>query len=307
MPIERIVSFLPSATELIFELGFQDKLYGVTHECLYPINAKLKPRVIESVFDSDNLSSRQIADKIMELMSSGKNIFKLNHDELVNANPDLIISQEICEVCSAHTNQVNDAIDILEHKPDVLTMNPHDIEGILLTIMDISKKIGAAQEGEDLVGALRTRIKYIKNKNFNRRPNVLAIEWIEPFFTAGHWVPEMIELVGGKNLISKKGERSRKMLLDEIIKIDPELIILMPCGFNVERTIKEYKNILEKNSEWNSLRAVKEKKVFIVDANSFFSKPSLRTIIGIEILAKIIQPEIFNELKVPVKSYTKII
>ena len=307
MPIERIVSFLPSATELIFELGFQDKLYGVTHECLYPINAKLKPRVIESVFDSDNLSSRQIDDKIMELMSSGKNIFKLNHDELVNANPDLIISQEICEVCSAHTNQVNDAIDILEHKPDVLTMNPHDIEGILLTIMDISKKIGAAQEGEDLVGALRTRIKYIKNKNFNRRPNVLAIEWIEPFFTAGHWVPEMIELVGGKNLISKKGEHSRKMLLDEIIKIDPELIILMPCGFNVERTIKEYKNILEKNSEWNSLRAVKEKKVFIVDANSFFSKPSLRTIIGIEILAKIIQPEIFNELKVPVKSYTKII
>ena len=306
MPIERIVSFLPSATELIFELGFQDKLYGVTHECLYPINAKLKPRVIESVFDSDNLSSRQIDDKIMELMSSGKNIFKLNHDELVNANPDLIISQEICEVCSAHTNQVNDAIDILEHKPDVLTMNPHDIEGILLTIMDISKKIGAVQEGEDLVGALRTRIKYIKNKNFNRRPNVLAIEWIEPFFTAGHWVPEMIELVGGKNLISKKGERSRKMLLDEIIKIDPELIILMPCGFNVERTIKEYKNILEKNSEWNSLRAVKEKKVFIVDANSFFSKPSLRTIIGIEILAKIIQPEIFNELKVPVKSYTKI-
>ena len=306
MPIERIVSFLPSATELIFELGFQDKLYGVTHECLYPINAKLKPRVIESVFDSDNLSSRQIDDKIMELMSSGKNIFKLNHDELVNANPDLIISQEICEVCSAHTNQVNDAIDILEHKPDVLTMNPHDIEGILLTIMDISKKIGAAQEGEDLVGALRTRIKYIKNKNFNRRPNVLAIEWIEPFFTAGHWVPEMIELVGGKNLISKKGEHSRKMLLDEIIKIDPELIILMPCGFNVERTIKEYKNILEKNSEWNSLRAVKEKKVFIVDANSFFSKPSLRTIIGIEILAKIIQPEIFNELKVPVKSYTKI-
>jgi iron complex transport system substrate-binding protein len=306
MSIERIVSFLPSATELIFELGFQDKLYGVTHECLYPTSAKLKPRVIESVFDSDNLSSRQIDDKIIELMSSGKNIFKLNHDELQNANPDLIISQEICEVCSAHTNQVNDAIDILEHKPDVLTMNPHDIEGILIAIMDISKKIGAAQEGEDLVGALRTRIKYIKNKNFNHRPNVLAIEWIEPFFTAGHWVPEMIELVGGKNLISKKGERSRKMLLDEITKIDPALIILMPCGFNVERTIKEYKNILEKNSEWNSLRAVKEKKVFAVDANSFFSKPSLRTIIGIEILAKIIQPEIFNELKVPVKSYAKI-
>jgi|TARA_B100000029_G_scaffold124212_1_gene117684 iron complex transport system substrate-binding protein len=307
MPIERIVSFLPSATELIFELGFEDKLYGVTHECTYPTSAKLKPRVIESVFDSNKLSSREIDDKITELMSSGQNIFKLNPEELQNADPDLIISQEICQVCSAYTNEVNDAIGFLERKPDVFTINPHDIEGILLTIMDISKKIGAVQKGNDLVETLRMRIKHLKNRNFKHNPSVLAIEWIDPFFTAGHWIPEMIELVGGKNLISKKGEHSRKILLDEIMNIDPELIILMPCGFDIERTMREYKKILQKNSHWNSLRAVKEQKIFVVDSNSFFSKPSLRTITGMEILGKIIQPEIFKELVVPVKSYSKII
>ena len=307
MTITRIISFLPSATELIFELGYQDKLFGVTHECLYPKDAQLKPRVIESVFDPSNLSSKQIDDKIIELTSERKDIFKLNSEKLKNAKPDLIISQEICEVCSAYTNQVNDAMKILEKKPDILTMNPHDIEGILLTILEISKKIGGTEKGEKIITSLRTRIEHIKNKKFNNSPKVLAIEWIEPFFTAGHWVPEMIELVGAKNLISKKSEHSRKMTLEEIINIDPEIIVLMPCGFDVDRTIKEYKNNLQNNVKWNAIKAVKENNIFAVDANSFFSKPSLRTITGIEILAKIIQPEIFDELEVPRKSYTKII
>jgi len=301
------VSFLPSATELIFELGCQDKLFGVTHECLYPKDAQLKPRVIESVFDPSFLSSKQIDDKIIKLTSEKENIFKLNNKELKNANPDLIISQEICEVCSAYTNQVNDAMNILENKPDVLTMNPHNIEGILLTIIDISKKIGAKEKGEQIVVDLRTRIERIKKKKFIHQPKVLAIEWIDPFFTAGHWIPEMMEMVGAKNLISKKSEHSRRMSFDEIINTDPDIIVLMPCGFDVDRTIKEYRNNLLRNTRWNELRAVKENNIFAVDANSFFSKPSLRTITGIEILAKIIQAEIFDELKVPTKSYTKII
>ncbi len=303
----RIVSFLPSATELIFELGYQDKLFGVTHECVYPKYAQLKPRVIESVFDPSNLSSKQIDNKIIELTTEKKDIFKLNNKELKNAAPDLIISQEICEVCSAYTNQVNDAMKLLENKPEILTMNPHDIEGILSTIIDISKKIGAKERGEKIVTLLRTKIENIKNKTINHKPNVLAIEWIEPFFTAGHWVPEMIEIAGGKNLISKKSEHSRKIKIEEIINTEPEIIILMPCGFNVDRTVKEYRNNLQNNTKWNTIKAVKENNIFAVDANSFFSKPSLRTITGIEILAKIIQPDIFHKLEVPRKSYTKII
>ena len=138
---QRIVSFLPSTTELIFELGCQDKLYGVTHECIYPKEAKLKPRVVESVFDANNLSSKQIDDEIIKLMSEGKNIFKLNIKNLRYANPDIIITQEICQVCSAYTNEVNNAIEILGKKLDILTINPHDIDEIMLTINEISKKL----------------------------------------------------------------------------------------------------------------------------------------------------------------------
>jgi iron complex transport system substrate-binding protein len=166
MSIGRIVSFLPSATELIFELGCQDKLYGTTHECLYPKNAKLKPRVIESVFDPEKLSSKQIDEKISELISNGEDIFRLNSKNLINANPDLIISQEICQVCSAYTNQVNDAINILDKKPDVFTMDPHNINEILLTIIDISKKIGIESKGRKLVESLQIKIEYLKNKKF---------------------------------------------------------------------------------------------------------------------------------------------
>ena len=303
---ERIISFLPSATELIYELGAQDSLFGVTHECLYPSNAKTKPRVISSVFDPILMSSREIDDKINELMKNGKEIYNINEKNIIKAKPDLIISQDVCEVCSAHTNQVNYALSILEKKPQVYTMNPHNLDEILFCIKEISKKIGKEDKGNMLVDSLEKRIDYIKNKKFENWPSVIAIEWIDPLFTSGHWIPQMVETAGGKNLISSQKERSRKMGLDELKKIDPDIIIMMPCGFDVDRTIKEYDKILAQDKEWNSLKAVQEGFVFAVDANSYFSKPSFRTITGIEILAKIIHPEIFGSIEIPENSFEKI-
>jgi len=303
---ERIISFLPSATELIYELGAQDSLFGVTHECLYPSNAKTKPRVISSVFDPILMSSREIDDKINELMKNGKEIYNINEKNIIKAKPDLIISQDVCEVCSAHTNQVNYALSILEKKPQVYTMNPHNLDEILFCIKEISKKIGKEDKGNMLADSLEKRIDYIKNKKFENWPSVIAIEWIDPLFTSGHWIPQMVETAGGKNLISSQKERSRKMGLDELKKIDPDIIIMMPCGFDVDRTIKEYGKILAQDKEWNSLKAVQEGFVFAVDANSYFSKPSFRTITGIEILAKIIHPEIFGNIEIPENSFEKI-
>ena len=303
---ERIISFLPSATELIYELGAQDSLFGVTHECLYPSNAKTKPRVISSVFDPILMSSREIDDKINELVKNGKEIYNINEKNIIKAKPDLIISQDVCEVCSAHTNQVNYALSILEKKPQVYTMNPHNLNEILFCIKEISKKIGKEDKGNMLVDSLEKRIDYIKNKKFENWPSVIAIEWIDPLFTSGHWIPQMVETAGGKNLISSQKERSRKMGLDELKKIDPDIIIMMPCGFDVDRTIKEYGKILAQDKEWNSLKAVQEGFVFAVDANSYFSKPSFRTITGIEILAKIIHPEIFGNIEIPENSFEKI-
>ena len=306
MEPQRIVTFLPSATELIYSLGAEDRLFGVTHECNYPSDAKTKPRVISSVFDPASMSSKQIDDKICQLMSEGKEIYNLNKENLLSAKPDLIISQNICEVCSAHTEHVNMAVEMLEKKPEVYTMDPHDVGEILVSIKDISRIIGKEKEGSRLIDSLSKRLEFVKDKTFEKRPKVVAIEWVDPFFTSGHWIPEMIEIAGGENLISLEKMPSRKMKMEEIKEATPDIIVVMPCGFDVKRTVNEYKKALAGNPEWNELKAVKENNVYVVDANSYFSKPSLRTVTGIEVLASIFHPDVFGDLQLPEDSFMKI-
>jgi iron complex transport system substrate-binding protein len=306
MTIERIVSFFPSATELLYELGMGEKIFGVTHECLYPENARTKPRVINSVFDPSIMSSREIDDKVVELMKDGKDIYILDETNLKNANPDLIISQETCEVCSAYTGHVTKALNTLHKKPEIFSLNAHDVSGIFESIEKVAKKLGREKKGREIIQSLQARIDFIQGNYFENRPKVLALEWLDPFFTSGHWIPEMIEIAGGINQISVKREQSRRLKFNEIMQCDPELIVLMPCGFDVDRTILEYKKTLQNEPKWNKLMAVQKNKVFVVDANSYFSKPSLRTITGIEILAKIIHPDIFEKIKVPEESFKKI-
>jgi len=306
MDINRIVSFLPSATELLYEFGVEEKLFGVTHECKYPDNAKLKPKVISSVINSDELTSNEINTITCTLLRDGKNIFELNEKNLLDANPDLIISQETCEVCAAYTTEVKNALDILPKKPELYSMDPHNLTQIIESVTRLGKILQKEKKALDIVNSLETRIHNIQNSKNKIMPKVLAIEWIEPFFTAGHWIPEMIELAGGINLISKIGEHSRRMDMTEVEHSDPDIIILMPCGFDTVRTTSEYNVILKNNSAWNSLNAVKNNCVFAVDANSFFSKPSIRTIEGLEILAKIIQPDKFDDLTVSTGSFSNI-
>jgi iron complex transport system substrate-binding protein len=306
MGIDRIVSFLPSATELLYEFGVEDKLFGVTHECKYPVTATLKSQVISSVINSDELTSNEINTITCTLLRDGKNIFELNKKNLLDADPDLIISQETCEVCAAYTTQVKTALDILPRTPELYSMDPHNLKEIIQSVTKLGKILQQEQKALEIVNSLQKRIKNIQNSKNKKTPRVLALEWIEPFFTAGHWIPGMIELAGGINLISKTGEHSRRMNIDEVLNSNPDIIILMPCGFDTDRTISEYNSILKNNRAWNSLNAVKNNQVFAVDANSFFSKPSIRTIEGLEILAKIIQPGKFDDLNVSVNSFSKI-
>jgi iron complex transport system substrate-binding protein len=306
MTIERIVSFFPSATELLYELGMGKKIFGVTHECLYPENARTKPRVINSVFDPNTMSSKEIDDKVVELMKNRKDIYILDETNLKNANPDLIISQETCEVCSAYTGHVTKALSILDKKPEIFSLNPHDVSGIFESIENVAKKLEREKKGREIIQSLQARIDFIQGNYFGNRPRVVALEWLDPFFTSGHWIPEMIEIAGGINEISVKREQSRRLKFNEIVQCDPELIVLMPCGFDINRTILEHKKTLQNDSKWNKLGAVQKNKVFAVDANSYFSKPSLRTITGIEILAKIIHPDIFEKLEVPEDSFIQI-
>lgn len=301
----RIISFLPSATEILYELGVGDQVFAVTHECNYPSEAKTKPKVIHSVFDPEKMTSQEIDKKVVDLMKAGKDIYVLDEQVLKNANPNLIVAQGICEVCSPFTKEINKAVAILGAKPEVLILDPRNLGDILDNIIEVGKKVGKLGESQAFVYDLRSRVKIIQHKQKIVRPQVLCIEWLDPLFTAGHWVPQMVELAGGINGISATGDQSRRMDLDEIVKFDPDIIVLMPCGFDVNRTMQEYEKLADKE-KWRSLKAVKQGQVYAVNANEYFSKPGPRIVIGLEILAKIINPDTFKDLQVPKNSIQKI-
>jgi len=301
----RIVSFLPSATETLYELGAGSQIVGVTHECKFPPQARKKPQIIRSSFDPDEMTARDIDNKVVELMRSGKDIYVVDEKALKSVSPDLIVAQGLCEVCSPFSKEINKAVNILGNQPDVLILDPHDLDDILVSIMDVAEKIGKVSEGRKLVTSLQNRIDSVRSMKIKFRPNVLCIEWIEPLFTAGHWVPQMVEYAGGINGLSAVGEPSRRMDLEEAVQMDPDVIVLMPCGFDIERTLKELPG-LASNGKWKSLQAVKNGNVYAVNANAYFSKPGPRTVVGLEIMAKILHPEASQHIRVPKGSFKKI-
>jgi iron complex transport system substrate-binding protein len=302
---ERIVSFLPSATEVLYQIGAGDQIFGVTHECKFPESAKRKPKVINSSFDPAKMNSKEIDNKIVELMQSGRDIYVIDDQTLQEAKPDLIVAQGVCEVCSPFTKEIKRAISILDYEPDILILDPHDLDDILISIMDVAERVGRIKEGRKLVVSLQNRIDSIRIRPKENKPKVLCLEWIDPFFTAGHWIPQMVEIAGGINGLGSYGKPSYRIDMDEIIKFDPDKIILMPCGFDIDRTLIEFEQA-KINNEWKSLQAVQNNEIFAVDAGAYFSKPSPRTITGLEILAKIIHPDKFLDTIVPTNSFIKI-
>ena len=321
MSLKRIVSFLPSSTEILYEIGAGAQIVGVTHECKYPDDAKRKPRIINSSFDPNKMSSKEVDEKVVDLMQSGADIYVINDEKLREAKPDLIIAQGVCEVCAPFTKEIDRATSILGYSPDILVLDPHDLDDILISIMDIAERVDRVAEGRKLVVSLQKRIDNVRMrvgqrrrrsvgggsncKHDNIKPKVLCIEWISPFFTAGHWVPQMVELAGGINGLSSRGDPSRRISnINEIIKFDPDNIILMPCGFDIHRTLSEAKT-LYRYDKWKSLRAVQNNQVYAVNAGSYFSKPGPRIITGLEVIAKIINPKDFEDIKVPTDSFAK--
>ena len=242
-------------------------------------------------------------------MHSSKDLYIVDEKILKKAHPDLIVAQGLCEVCSPFTKEVNKAVNMLSQHPDVLVLDPHDLDDILVSIMDIAERIGKLKEGRKLVASLQKRIDIVRGMKIetgSSRPKVLCLEWIDPLFTAGHWVPQMIEYAGGISAAGSTGEPSRRMDIDEVVQLDPDIIVLMPCGFDIKRTVKELP-ALARNEKWKkSLQAVKSGNIYAVNANAYFSKPGPRTIVGLEILAKILHPELSQHIRVPKSSYKKI-
>lgn len=309
--VRRIVSFLPSSTEILYELGLETQITGVTHECKYPDSARKKPRVVNAAMDFTTMNSHEIDGQIGELSRIGGEIYVLDSNVLKDAMPDIIIAQGVCEVCAPHTKEIEKAFEILGYKPDLIVLDPHDLDDILNSIQDVAKQVDKSEAGYLLVSKLRQRIKRVEAETQQKLdekikwPRVICIEWIDPFYVAGHWIPRMVEIAGGINCISSHGEPSRRISLDEISQYQPDKIVLMPCGFEIERTYKEM-DALSENDGWKALDAVKHGEVYIVNANAYFSKPGPRIVVGLEILAKIINPVTFAGLELPANSFKRI-
>ena len=287
----RICSLLPSATEIVFALGLGDRLVAVTHECDYPPAAATKATVTSSIISAATLSQAEIDVAVRESLADNATIYHLDRDQLERLQPDLILTQNLCTVCAVGTNEVLDVTASISSRPVVQSLEPTTLSGVLDSILTVGRLTGSMQAAIALVNELRDRIGAVRDAVTDLSlVSVLTLEWLDPPFIGGHWVPEMVALAGGRDVLGRAGRPSVQVSWDDIAAQDPDVIVVMPCGFDLERT-KHEANIVSLPAVWHELRAVREGQVFAVDGSAYFNRPGPRLIDGVEILAAIMHPE----------------
>lgn len=289
-----ICSLLPSATEIVFALGLGDHLVGVTHECDFPPDAARLPVITTSTLDHRTHGSRDIHNHISNALHAGSSIYALDQDLLDRLNPNLILTQELCDVCAVSYEVVEKAVHRLEGHRSILSLEPTSLGGILETVRQVGEATGAQERATALVRELREGIDRIATRAqpASGRHRVFAMEWLDPPFTAGHWVPEMIRLAGGRDELAQEGRPSSEITWSCIADYDPEVLVLLPCGFTLDRTGAEFARV-KLPDEWSGLSAVRSGHVYAVNGSAYFNRPGPRIAEGLAILAEIMRPDLF--------------
>jgi iron complex transport system substrate-binding protein len=307
----RIVSLLPSATEIVCALGLRDELVGVTHECDWPPDVVGLPVMTRNALDLQGATSREIHQRVGEAVHGGSAIYQLDEDALEAADADLILTQELCTVCAVGYREVTDAVRALEMDTTVISLEPTTVEGILNTIATVGAMADAEDAAVDLVGRLRERIGAIETKAQERReagfvgPRVVGLEWLDPPFAVGHWVPDQIRRAGGWDVLGRDGEPARETDWQAVADVDPDLLLLMPCGYHLGETVTEWR--AAPRPAWiDELTAIRRGHLIALDGSSYFSRPGPRIVDGIEMLAEIFDPEAFRDLS-PATGWTPIV
>ncbi|TCJ20657.1 cobalamin-binding protein [Rubrobacter taiwanensis] len=291
--MKRVASLLPSATELVHFVGATGSLVGVTHECDYPPGVRSLPRLTASAIDHSKMTSAEIDASVSGHLTDADSLYTLNVELLGRLRPDLILTQGLCEVCSVSMNVVQRAIGELDSEPEVISLDPYSLEEVLQTAITVGRALGREDLARGRVAELKGRVARVREAASGaKRPRVACIEWLDPPFAAGHWVPEMVQMAGGSEVLGKPNTDSFRVSWEDVAAAEPEVIVLMPCGFNVERTLREA-HLLRELPGWSDIPAVRGGRVWAVEANSYFSRPAPRLVEGIEILASIIHPELF--------------
>jgi iron complex transport system substrate-binding protein len=288
--VVRICSLLPAATEILFALGLGDDVVAVTHECDEPHEARSRPRVTTSILDPGLMASREIDATVTAALSSGGAAYHLDMDLLRRTGPEVIVTQELCAVCAVDGAEVRRAAAQLDPPPRILSIEPSRLSDIFAAIRAVAEEAGASRRGEELVAELELRLMSVRTRLVGvRHPSVLCLEWLDPAWIAGHWIPEVVDAAGGWDVLGRTGDPSRRVTWKEIARADPEVVILMPCGFDVERTLQEI-DVLHSVPEVAQMRAFRSDDVYAVDGSRYFNRPGPRIAEGVELLAAILHP-----------------
>ena len=289
----RIASFLPAATEIVYALGHEEFLVAVSHECDYPPAARDKPVVVHSVVASEDLSSGAIDRAVRDLLAKGDSLYRIDEARLTALAPEVILTQDLCQVCAPSGNAVAEVLRTLTPVPDVVWLTPRSLEDIEANVRSVGVAIGCPERACDVADAMRNRLTRVaaQVRAALRRPRVAFIEWVDPLYCAGHWVPEMIELAGGDDRLARHHGESVPVEWREITSWAPEVLIVAPCGFDVGRSADQAR-ALESLPGWADLPAVRAGRAFVVDANAYFARPGPRVVDGTELLAHLFHPDL---------------
>lgn len=292
---QRIVSFLPSATEMVCALGLGDKLVGITHECDYPPEVKGKAVVVRNALPIERMSQREIDEAVTERMRAGLSLYQVDEQLLQELAPDLILTQNLCQVCAPSGNDVSQFLTSLSKKPQILWLTPRSLAEIADNVRDLGKATGRSHEAEDLIAVGRARLGKIAavTRNLPSHPRVFCMEWLDPVYCSGHWMPEMVRIAGGVDELSREGTDSVRIPWDDVLNWAPEVLIITPCGFNLDKVIEQAPQLFDYPG-WADLPAVRQGRVYAVDANSYFARPGPRVVEGTGLLAHLIHPDLFS-------------
>ncbi len=290
----RVVSLLPAATEICFALGLGGDVVGVSPECDYPPAAQRRLAMSRALLEYAGKSGAETSRMVGQRLASGGALYELDEAAMKAARPDVILTQGLCEVCAPAVGDVREVAARLPSNPEVVSLDPHSLDDILGDIRRVGAACGAEDASDSVVQELQRRIDHValRAAKLANRPKVLCLEWLEPPFVAGHWVPEMVDLAGGADVLGRAGHNSVQVDPKEITMTAADVVVLMPCGFHIDRAKKEASRVAVIPG-WRDLPAVRRDRVWVVDASSYFNRPGPRVVDGLEILAHILHPEAF--------------
>ena len=291
----RICSFLPSATEIVYLLGLGESLFGVSHECDFPDEARSKPVVVRSRVDMSEMSSAEIDAAVTDMMMRGENIYAVDEDALAAARPDLVITQQLCEVCAVSFEDVQDAAARLDSPPEILSLDPHSVDDVIEDVLRVGRVAGAESAAHVAAFNMRSRLDGVKRAlaGVSEKPRVACVEWLSPIIVAGHWVPEMVSIAGGTDALAEPGAPSARVEFERVAEAEPDAVILMPCGMDATQARAEF-NALPDRERWESLDAFKNGRAWAVDSGALFSRSGPRLVDGVELMASLLHPDEFN-------------